>query len=163
MWKTRMITVNRDGSDLYVLNPHGMTSHFIWRDPEHILAWAYHPSGGTHFYLFRDKSEEVAVVGRDVLVEDGHCNYLAGGTDWVVNDTYPDEHGNQKLHLFHAPSASVTPLAALATTPAYTGPWRCDTHPRTSRDGSRVFVDSAHAGGRQIYEFDVSGLIRARQ
>ena len=33
-----------DGTDLYVLDPYGNTSHFIWRDPQHILAWAWHPS-----------------------------------------------------------------------------------------------------------------------
>ena len=29
-----MFTANREGKDLYILDPHGKTSHFIWRDPE---------------------------------------------------------------------------------------------------------------------------------
>nr|MBA3439481.1 hypothetical protein [Pyrinomonadaceae bacterium] len=40
---TRMFTTNRDGTDMYVLDPYGKTSHFIWRDPQHIAAWAWHP------------------------------------------------------------------------------------------------------------------------
>jgi hypothetical protein len=36
---TRMVTCNMDGSNLYVLDPHGRTSHFIWKDPAHILGW----------------------------------------------------------------------------------------------------------------------------
>ena len=40
---TRLFTANRDGGDLFVLDPHGRTSHFVWRDPEHVFAWAWHP------------------------------------------------------------------------------------------------------------------------
>jgi Tol biopolymer transport system component len=40
----------------------------------------------------------------------------------------------------------------------YTGEWRCDTHPRFSPDGNFVCIDSAHAGGRQMYRIDIRGL-----
>jgi hypothetical protein len=35
---TRMFTANADGSAPYVLDPYGKTSHFVWRDPEHVIA-----------------------------------------------------------------------------------------------------------------------------
>ena len=35
---TRMYTANADGTDLYVLDPSGNTSHFIWRDPDAVCA-----------------------------------------------------------------------------------------------------------------------------
>ena len=35
---TRMMTAAPDGSDIRVIDDFGRTSHFIWRDPEHILA-----------------------------------------------------------------------------------------------------------------------------
>ena len=34
---TRMFTSSPDGSDVRVINDYGVTSHFIWRDPNHIL------------------------------------------------------------------------------------------------------------------------------
>ncbi len=47
---TRMFTAGPDGKDIHVVDDYGHTSHFIWRDTEHILAWAYHPSQGNAFY-----------------------------------------------------------------------------------------------------------------
>ncbi|MCP5109925.1 MAG: hypothetical protein GY953_03725, partial [bacterium] len=75
---TRLFTANTDGTDLYVLDPYGKTSHFIWRDPESILAWAWHPSHDDKFYLYYDKTDKVEVVGPDVMTRNGHCTYLPG-------------------------------------------------------------------------------------
>ena len=36
---------------------------------------------------------------------------------------------------------------------------RCDLHPRWSRDGLKVSIDSAHTGERQIYVLDVSAIV----
>ncbi len=69
---TRLITVKADGKDPYVLDPYGKTSHFIWRDPDHILAWACHPSHGEKFYFYTDRTRDVEVVGPDVMVVNGH-------------------------------------------------------------------------------------------
>ena len=43
---TRMLTAAADGSDVRVIDPSGYTSHFIWRDPDHILAWSRADSHG---------------------------------------------------------------------------------------------------------------------
>jgi hypothetical protein len=40
--------------------------------------------------------------------------------------------------------------------PELRGDVRCDLHPRWSRDGSQVCIDSAHEGTRQIYVLDVA-------
>jgi len=34
-----MFTAGMDGNDIYLLDPSGKTSHFIWKDPKHIIAW----------------------------------------------------------------------------------------------------------------------------
>lgn len=77
-FSTRMFTCNTEGGELYVVDPYGKTSHFIWRDPEHICAWAWHPSHGEKFYLFRDRSDKVEVVGPDVMTVNVHNTYLPG-------------------------------------------------------------------------------------
>ena len=41
----RMLTAAPDGTDLRMLDPTGNTSHFIWRDPRHILAWSLAAAG----------------------------------------------------------------------------------------------------------------------
>ena len=43
-----------NGKDWHILDPNGKTSHFVWRDERHVIAFAFHPSHGQRFYLFRD-------------------------------------------------------------------------------------------------------------
>lgn len=158
-FSTRMLTADHDGKDLYAVDPYGGTSHFIWRDPEHILAWAYHPSHGEKFYLYKDRSDEVTVVAPDVMTRNGHCTYLPGGR-WILNDTYPDERRYQDLYFYDTESRRRYDLGRFYAPPEYTGEWRCDLHPRCSPDGRLVVVDSAHGGnGRQLYLIDISGIV----
>jgi hypothetical protein len=157
---TRMLTAALDGGDLRVVDFNGLTSHFIWRDPAHILAWSNQPSHGPGFYLFKDRPNgALHIVGRDVLKADGHCSYLPGG-EWILSDTYPDKDRNQKPHLYHAASGRVVPLGSFRSPKEYTGEWRCDTHPRTSRSGRLVVIDSPHAdAGRQLHLIDISRIV----
>lgn len=157
---TRMFTVKADGTDLYVVDPYGETSHFIWRDDQHIMAWARHPSHGRKFYLYRDKSEQVEVVAPDDMPENGHNTYVPGTKyRWVLNDTYPDKQRLQHPYLYDLEQRRRYPLGHFLSPAVYTGEWRCDTHPRASRNGKMVCIDSPHNGGRQMYLFDISGIV----
>jgi hypothetical protein len=155
---TRMFTVNADGSEPVVLDPYGKTSHFVWRDPEHVIAWAWHPSHQHRFYLYRDRTEQVEVIGKDVMTVNGHCTYLPGNR-WILNDTYPDKDRNQNVFLYDTKSGARHALGSFPSPPEYTGEWRCDTHPRFSPDGRKVCIDSPHAGGRQMYLLDISSIV----
>ncbi len=158
--RTRMLTAATDGSDLRIVDDNGLTSHFIWRDPTHILAYSDQPSHGRRFYLFEDRpGGAIDVVGGDELKVDGHCSYLPGG-EWILNDTYPDADRNQKPHLFHVATQRVVPLGTFRSPPQYSGEWRCDTHPRHSRGGRLVCIDSPHADqGRQLHLIDISAIV----
>jgi hypothetical protein len=158
---TRMLTAAPDGSDVRVIDPSGYTSHFIWRDPKHILAWSRHPSHGNAFYLFEDKTGgKVEVVGKDVMTNNGHCTYLPGN-EWILNDTYPQ--GKERLqspYLYHVETGRRVWLGHFHLRPEYTGEWRCDTHPRFSPNGRGVVIDSPHTGeGRQLHLIDLSGIV----
>jgi hypothetical protein len=155
---TRMFTANPDGTGLYVLDPFGKTSHFIWRDPRHVLAWAWHPSHGEKFYLYEDRTASVQVVGPEVMTVNGHCSYLPSNR-WILNDTYPDKQRNQNPYLYDTREGRRVPLGHFHSPPEYAGEWRCDLHPRFSPDGRKVIIDSPHGGqGRQMYLIDVSGV-----
>jgi hypothetical protein len=163
-FSTRMFTVNLDGGDRYVVDPYGKTSHFIWRDPQHICAWAWHPSHGDKFYLYRDRSEQVEVVAPDVMTVNGHNTYLPRhNNEWILNDTYPDAKRLQHPYLYHIPTNKRVPLGHFHSPPEYVGEWRCDTHPRSSPDGKMVVIDSPHGTnghrGRQMYLIDVSKIV----
>jgi hypothetical protein len=159
-FRTRLFTVGKDGRDLYALDPLGKTSHFVWKDDAHVFAWAWHWSHGERFYLFKDRTREVEVVGKEQMPVNGHNTYVPGtGFQWILNDCYPDKHRLQHPYLFHEPSGRRVPLGHFHSPPAYTGEWRCDNHPRSSRDGGFVCIDSPHEGGRQMYLIDIRGIV----
>ncbi|RLS37241.1 MAG: hypothetical protein DWH81_11415 [Planctomycetota bacterium] len=158
--ETRMVTAKADGSEMRVIDANGLTSHFIWRDPSHILAFSNHPSAGKRFYLFEDACQgEVVVVGKDEMTNDGHCTYLPG-SKWVLNDTYPDANRFQKPFLFEVDSKRVVQLGRFLSPKEYTGEWRCDTHPRFSPDGTKIVIDSPTEGqGRQLHLIDIREIV----
>lgn len=158
---TRMLTADPDGGNIHVLDPHGETSHFIWPDPQHILAWAWHPSQGRKFYLYEDRTEKVKVVAPEVMTRNGHCTYLPGNR-WILNDTYPDSQRNQNVYLYNIESGERRPLGHFHSPEDYRGEWRCDTHPRFSPDGRKVVIDSPHGGeGRQLHLIDIGEIVGA--
>jgi hypothetical protein len=158
-FSTRMFTIGSDGREPYILDPFGKTSHFIWRDAKHVLAWAWHPSRGDKFYLYEDRTERVEAVGAEVMTVNGHCTYLPGNR-WILNDTYPDRQRRQNPYLYQVESGRRVPLGHFYSPREYTGEWRCDTHPRFSPDGRKVVIDSPHGGeGRQMYLIDISGIV----
>lgn len=160
---TRLFTANADGSDLYMLDPSGFTSHFVWRDPEHVCAWTRPQGHKDGFYLFRDRTREVQQVGAGVMTVNGHNTYVPGTDyEWILNDTYPQ--GKERLqnpYLYHVPSNRRVDLGRFHLPPAYTGEWRCDNHPRSSNDGRLVVIDSPHTGeGRQLHLLDISEIVK---
>ncbi|MGO8752650.1 MAG: hypothetical protein ACLQNE_42460 [Thermoguttaceae bacterium] len=155
----RMLTAAPDGTDLRMLDPTGNTSHFIWRDPRHILAWSSQPQGDG-FYLFQDKpGGSVEQIGKGVMLpEDGHCTYLPGNRR-ILCDTYPDRQRYQHVYLYDVTRNRSVSLGDFYLPPKYAGEWRCDTHPRYSPDGRSVVIDSPHTGqGRQLHLIDISYL-----
>jgi len=159
-FRTRALTMDLDGRDVFVLDPWGRTSHFVWRDPRHLLAYAWHPSHQARFYLYEDRTDTVAVVGPDVLTQDGHITYVPGTRDeWVLNDTYPGDDTVQHVHVYHIPTGRKQAVASFPSPVEYRGEWRCDTHPTASRSGKKVVFDSPHRGGRQVYLADISAIV----
>ena len=157
---TRMLTAAADGSDVRIVDPSGHTSHFIWRDSEHILAWT-RPSGRpSGFFLMEDKTGgTVEQIGEGVMTQNGHCTYLPGN-EWILNDTYPDANRNQNVYLYHVATGQRVWLGHFHAPRQYTGEWRVDTHPRFSPDGNWVTIDSPHTGqGRQVHLIDIREIV----
>ncbi len=156
---TRMFTVGMDGSNLHLVDDSGQMSHFIWRDADSILGWTWQPSHGNAFYLFRDRADQVEAVGLEHMRVNGHCTYLTG-RHVVLNDTYPLENRWQELYLYDVDQDERVSLGRFRSPATYAGEFRVDLHPRSSRDGRLVCIDSAHTGqGRQMYLLDIANLL----
>ena len=64
---TRMLSANVDGSDLFVLDPSGHTSHFIWDDATHVTMWTKPTDNPAGFYQMTDRTDQVVPVGSGVM------------------------------------------------------------------------------------------------
>ena len=163
-WRSRMITARPDGSDIHVVIPNGSVSHFIWRDPSHILAQSRNWVGETRWgnFLFEDVTGggRVEQIGKDVLDPGGHLLYLPGN-EWILNDTYPKTKRRlQTPHLYHVASGHRFDLGHFHLPPEYTGEWRVDTHPRLNRTATVVCIDAPHGDeGRQLQLIDIRGVL----
>jgi len=157
-WWTRMFTARPDGSELYCVADHGMVSHFDWRDQSHILAWATQRDVGDRFFLFEDLTGRREVVGEGVLTENGHCSY-SPDRRWILTDTYPDHDSMRHLLLFRPEDGKLLEVGKFFSPPELRGEIRCDLHPRWSRDGREVCIDSAHEGHRQMYVVEVGEAV----
>ena len=156
--ETRLFTLGLDGSDWRCLSDHGLVSHYDWHGEDAILAWARHRTEGEHYFLFQDADGgRIEAVGEDTLTCDGHCSF-SPDRQWLLTDTYPDETDHRTLILYHWATGERLDLGRFHAPPR---PWqiRCDLHPRWSRDGNQICIDSLHEGTRQIYTLDVSGLV----
>ena len=100
------------------------------------------------------------IVGDGLFSTDGHCNY-SPDRQWMLTDTYPDENNLRTLILYHVASNTRVDIGQFYAPPELTGPVRCDLHPRWSRDGQSVCIDSAHESERQVYILDVRPVINA--
>jgi hypothetical protein len=155
--RTRMFTASPDGKNIHLVDGYGQMSHFIWRDSNHILGWAWRASHGSKYYLYEDLTQNVEVVAPDVMTVNGHCSYLPGNK-WILNDT--NQIRPQPLYLYHVETGNVVALGQFASPGHYKGEWRCDLHPRFSPDGTKVVIDSTHGyNGRQMYLIDISDIV----
>lgn len=159
-WGTRLYTSNLDGSDLNCLLDGGMVSHYDWMDGHRLLAWTRLPATGDRFVLCDVRDGSKHVLGEDVLTEDGHCSF-SPDCKWLLNDTYPDRHNMRTLMLYRIRDGKRFDLARFfSPKDKFWGEIRCDLHPRWSRDGKQVCVDSVHTGQRQMYTVDLRGIIK---
>ena len=156
---TRMFSAAMDGSDTRIVDDSGNTSHFYWRDPEHILIFTKPHENAPAFHLFNERTGEAELVIDDQ--KNGHCLYLPKN-EWILNDTYPSgKERLQNLYLYHVPTGQRYPLGSFHSPQDYEGEWRCDLHARFSPKGETVIMDSAHGGnGRQLYIINISSILK---
>ncbi|MGA0559198.1 hypothetical protein ACO2Q8_21245 [Larkinella sp. VNQ87] len=162
---TRMFTMNPDGTDRFIIDPSGFTSHFVWRDPATICAYTKPDGQPQAFYLLEDKTGKIELIKTDKMPVNGHQTYVPQrNNEWLLNDNYARNGSsnakdrNQTPYLYHLPTDRRIDLGHFPAGESYVGEWRCDLHPRTSNDGNWVCIDSTHGGnGRQLYLLDLRG------
>ena len=181
----RLITMNPDGSDMRLLecSDHPLPqlaqdfdpsavgtfdyekseyqiSHPLWRSDREIIVWGPH-DGEIHYQLYDDTDGgAVRPVGAHVLTENGHMTFSPVDKRWLLSDTYPDPATHERiLFLYDMETGTRHDLGSFYADPSLSKENRCDLHPRWSRDGRQVCIDSVHEGERQMYIVDVKAVV----
>lgn len=155
---TRLLTLDIDGGGLRCLTDHNLVSHYDWLGGDRIVAWARRHDVGDRYFVFEDASGgEIRAIGEGLLTCDGHCSFSPDGR-WMLSDTYPDAEHHRTLFLFNMETGERADIGRFLSPPVR---WeiRCDLHPRWSRDGRKVCIDSVHEGPRRMYVIDVSEIV----
>lgn len=71
---------------------------------------------------------------------------------------FPHRWAERVLFLYGMQTGARHDLGSFHADPTLSKEHRCDLHPRWSRDGSQVCIDSVHGEGRQMYIVDVGHL-----
>jgi hypothetical protein len=156
IWRNGLFTAKRDGTELYCLSDYGYSSHYFWKNHRELLIHGDGDRGEKDLYLYRDLSGEKEKVDSSFFLEDGHCSY-SPDRRLILYDSYPGKDGYRRLFLYSPEPAKGKTFAALYSSPAADGDYRCDLHPRWNRDGTVISFDSTHEGFRGIYTVDVTG------
>ena len=183
----RLITVNPDGSEMRLLecsdhplpqleanfDPNAVgtydyekseyqISHPMWCAPDQIIVWGPH-AGSIHYHRYHDaENGKVEVIGREILTENGHMSFSPVKPRWLLSDTYPDSKTYERiLFLYDVENDVRHDIGSFYADPGLKKENRCDLHPRWSRDGKQVCIDSVHELERQMYVIDVSRIVDA--
>lgn len=135
--------------------PFGWVLQFLHRQR---TGWMRQQVIGDRYMLLIDQSDQKKPVGVGVLEEDGHPTFSPDG-QWMLADTYPDEEHYQALYLYNFKTGRRVDLGRFYSAPEFSKGIRCDLHPRWSRDGKQVCIDSVNNGTRQMYVLDVESIV----
>lgn len=150
---TRVFMADMDGSDLSLADDAGDASHIDWLDDERVVLFSFRYDG------YATIQDGIGHVGNVLdYPANGHQLFLPGA-EWMVSDTYTDVFREQHPFLYHLPGDEIYALAHMHSPEIYEGSDRCDNHPRISRDGRKIVVDSAMQGGRQMYMFEIGDIL----
>ncbi len=157
-WVDRLVSAKPNGTEICLVADDYFVSHFDYYSEEQIVAWSRQAGVGERYFRYTRCTDQRDIIGEAVFSVDGHCSF-APDRKWMLTDTYPDDEHIRTLILFEMATGRRVDIGRFYAPPEFVGPTRCDLHPRWSRDGRQVCIDSAHEGERQMYVIDVSPVV----
>lgn len=79
---------------------------------------------------------------------DGHPSWTRDKR-YMLTDSYPDKSSYRHLMLYDTAADCVHPVGRFFS-PFNNCSYRCDLHPRFSRDDQQIVIDTAHSGRHQM-------------
>jgi len=104
------------------------------------------------YYAFVSLNEGASVkMDPARMYKDGHPSFIRSG-QYMLTDTYADKRLYRHLFLYEVATGKIIELGRFYS-PFNNCGYRSDLHPRCSKSGEMIVIDSAHSGQHQIYVF----------
>lgn len=159
--KSRAYIWDMDSLTFSLLCSCDQVSHHCWIDNQRMIIYSNEPDSGTHYHIYDVRNGCLAIVGARALSKDGHPSMSPTDPTLMVTDTYPDRFGEQSLLIFDTAHERLRRIALLYSPSRLRGEIRCDLHPRWSRSGQYLSIDSAHRDERRLCVLNVSDIVQS--
>lgn len=145
--------VHAETGERHCLETDRLVSHYCWISDGQILVTNRDPALKWRYSVL--DVESGVLHDLDVpLNRDGHP--MSSGVDkMIVTDCTPDERRDQSVFLADPAFTRISQVASLHTPPRFSGPIRCDLHPRFSPDGNWLAIDRVKSGHRILSAFKI--------
>lgn len=150
--KTRFITSDIEGKEVYDLIDSYLISHFDWKDEKTIIVWA-EISEERGFWLFEDKTKKYKKLSEKTQTIDGHCSF-SKDKRYILYDTYPVE-GYRYLKIYDTEKDKEITIDRFYSLPSLSGALRCDLHPRWE-EKDLISFDGTFEGYRRSYMLKIN-------
>jgi hypothetical protein len=154
---TRILTMTTEGSDVRPVTFFDRASHYWWLDDATLLVYGEVHGRQCYFRAF-DSPRQEAVFFSSLPEGDGHPSLSPMG-GWLLGDTLPDALSERTLWLYDQKRNSMHIIGTLYSPLSLRGETRCDLHPRWDASSTRIAVDSAHNGIRELLIIDIQSIV----
>lgn len=114
----------------------------------------------THYHLIDINNNNHKVLDKQNLTEDGHPQ-ISTDNKYLITDTYPNKEGFQKLLLYNIKKDKTLELGFFKSSEYLKeNKVKYDLHPRWSKSGKLISIDSSHEGNRQSYIIDIENILK---
>lgn len=138
---------------LMTLLDNGHVSHYCWKNDKELMIFATNERKQKGYMLVNIETGVNAML-EGLPSEDGHPTFSKDG-NWVVTDTYPNNHRDQYLFLYRTADKKLFRVDKLYSPFKYFNENRCDLHPRWSKDNQYILVDNTSKGLRTVNIYKV--------
>ena len=150
---SRLLLYNKETGVITTILDNGHVSHYCWKNEKELLIYATNREKQKGYMIVNIYTGETSMV-EGLPLEDGHPSCSADGR-WILTDTYPNNGRKQYLFLFDTEIKELKVVDKLWSPFIYFNEFRCDLHPRWSKDNQYVVVDNTATGVRTLNIYKV--------
>lgn len=159
----RLFYLDMQSMEMKHLNRSSMVSHYCWKNDSELQVFMGDQKLGKDAYYTIDVLTGSIELFTKLSDRYGDGHPQAFNERWMVFDTYPNKSRMKELFLYEFASQEVVKLGEFLEPLAYFGETRCDLHPRINYAGNMVYIDSVHAGKRQLLQIDLTEKLKERK